>query len=138
MSAQHAKGSASLDMERIGLDLANHIPIDIGTHSAAALVVWNMEGCERTPRCEANARRLVACWNACEGIDTDHLEKHGLPDFAEKISDLSSQLETVTQQRAVLLEALTRVLALPVHPDAIRLAHRRAEDAIAKVKGGAA
>jgi len=24
---------------------------------------------------EANARRLVACWNACQGIDTDLLEK---------------------------------------------------------------
>jgi hypothetical protein len=24
---------------------------------------------------EANARRLVACWNACEGISTDELER---------------------------------------------------------------
>jgi hypothetical protein len=24
---------------------------------------------------EANARRLVACWNACEGISTEDLEK---------------------------------------------------------------
>ena len=23
---------------------------------------------------EANARRLAACWNACEGISTEHLE----------------------------------------------------------------
>lgn len=26
------------------------------------------------PRGEANARRLVACWNACEGLTTEHME----------------------------------------------------------------
>ena len=26
---------------------------------------------------DANARRLAACWNACEGISTDALEKFG-------------------------------------------------------------
>lgn len=28
---------------------------------------------------EANARRLVACWNACEGITTERLEDLGRP-----------------------------------------------------------
>ena len=28
-----------------------------------------------SPRSEANARRLAACWNACNGIDTADLEK---------------------------------------------------------------
>jgi hypothetical protein len=39
----------------------------------------------------ANARRIVACWNACDGIDTQYLESYGLPDFAQKISDLAAQ-----------------------------------------------
>lgn len=38
-----------------------------------------------------DARRLAACWNACDGISTEHLERHGLPDFAQKISDLVAQ-----------------------------------------------
>ena len=48
---------------------------------------------------DANARRIVACVNACAGIGTGHLEKYGLPDFAQKISDL-------VQQRDELLAAL--------------------------------
>lgn len=43
-----------------------------------------------------DARRVVACVNACDGIGTEHLEKYG---FAQKISDL-------VQQRDQLLEAL--------------------------------
>lgn len=46
-----------------------------------------------------NARRIVACVNACQGLDTDHLEKNGLPDFAGKISSL-------VKQRSELLKAL--------------------------------
>jgi hypothetical protein len=29
--------------------------------------------------CEANARRIVACVNACAGITTEDLEKKGIP-----------------------------------------------------------
>lgn len=48
---------------------------------------------------KANARRIVACVNALQGVSTEHLEKYGLPDFAEKISALQ-------QQRDQLLAAL--------------------------------
>lgn len=48
---------------------------------------------------KANARRIVACVNACAGIETGHLEKYGLPDLAQKISDLR-------KQRDELLKAL--------------------------------
>jgi len=41
-----------------------------------------------------DARRIVACVNACAGIDTSHLEKYGLPDFAQKISDLREQRDS--------------------------------------------
>lgn len=36
---------------------------------------------------EANARRLVACWNACDGMSTELLEvvsEHGMIQLAEK------------------------------------------------------
>ena len=35
---------------------------------------------------EANARRLVACWNACESIDTEYLEgDDSLPHYARRL-----------------------------------------------------
>jgi hypothetical protein len=77
MNAKHTQGRASLDTKGVGIDLPNHIPIDIGQHAAAAQVVWKMEDYERSPHCEETARRLVACWNACEGISTEALEVDG-------------------------------------------------------------
>ena len=46
-----------------------------------------------------DARRIVTCVNALAGVSTEHLEQYGLPDFAQKISDLA-------QQRDKLLAAL--------------------------------
>lgn len=94
---------------------------------------------------EANARRLAACWNALEGVSTDHLEKYGLPDFAQKISDL-------VEQRDELLEALSLAehtfrhcanLHAAKGPEGADKAMRnteladRMEAAIAKAEGGA-
>jgi hypothetical protein len=51
------------------------------------------------PEEDANARRLVAAWNACGGIPTENLE---LAKYAATIAFL----KTVEQQRDELLEAL--------------------------------
>ena len=57
----------------------------------------------------ANARRIVACVNACEGIDTEQLERHynagGGIDSAMEESALRDQV-AVCKQRDMLLEAL--------------------------------
>ena len=45
---------------------------------------------------------------------------------------------TKEEVRGALLEALTRIRALPVHANAIRMAHKHAEDAIAKATKGEA
>lgn len=45
---------------------------------------------------KANARRIVACVNACDGIPTDELERKGLPLYMH---------ETLTEQRDELLAA---------------------------------
>lgn len=55
---------------------------------------WGIATCadypgDGTPK--ANARRIVACVNACEDIPTGHLENFGLPPFAEKISVLMEE-----------------------------------------------
>lgn len=52
--------------------------------------------------CEANARRLVACWNACEGVSTETLEC--LKDF-QRQSAMQS-LQATLAERDELIEAL--------------------------------
>lgn len=53
------------------------------------------------PSGEANARRLVACWNACDGIDTDLLEEKA--DLAA--AGVTAFME-LKQTNEMLLEAL--------------------------------
>lgn len=94
---------------------------------------------------EANARRIVACVNACAGYSTDDLEKYG-----RWISsgDFACEAE-VYQQRDELLASLEECLAAysasPKRPPdlvedwekilaRIDKANRRARDIIAKVK----
>jgi hypothetical protein len=48
----------------------------------------------------ANARRLVACWNACEGISTDAVEQ--IPN----VMQVRQSYQTLKQQRDDLLDAL--------------------------------
>lgn len=69
----------------------------------------------------ANARRLVACWNACEGISTDELETTG--GAAVGWVRTASKLMHVTKQHDELLEELLGCIA---------------RAAIAKAEGGAA
>lgn len=73
------------------------------------------------PEAAAELRRLHAanidCVDWFEAIKADNERLHAL--------------------NADLLHALTRIRALPVHADAIRMAHKHAEDAIAKAANNA-
>lgn len=53
-----------------------------------------------------NARRLAACWNALQGIDTEYLETHGLPDFAQKISDVVVERDATQARLDTLIAAI--------------------------------
>jgi hypothetical protein len=53
----------------------------------------------------ANARRLVACWNACIGISTGNLEDN-IP-----ILELANRYNDSIKQRNELLEALRGVVS---------------------------
>lgn len=55
---------------------------------------------------EGNARRLVACWNACEGLPTEKLEISPIFDVA---MEAKRHLESVEKQRDELLKALKMV-----------------------------
>lgn len=58
---------------------------------------------------DADARRIVACVNACEGLDTDKLERVPVP-FAQMLNvgfmELWEQYTTLKEQRDELLQAL--------------------------------
>ena len=51
-----------------------------------------------------DARRIVACVNACRGLSTDELEQHGL------VSAVGYELMELTKQRDELLEAAKAVV----------------------------
>lgn len=75
----------------------------------------------------ANARRIVACVNACRGLPTDELEQKGL------VAAVGTQLLEADQLRDELLEALEALFH-----EASQQNLRKANDVIAKAKGGAA
>lgn len=89
MNAQHTPGRLKVQHPHAG-ERGWEIAFELGVEQVCQDIT------------EANARRLVACWNYCEGVSTEHLEKYGMPDFAQKISDLR-------EQRNKLLEALKRI-----------------------------
>jgi hypothetical protein len=76
---------------------------------------------------QANARRLAACWNACEGLHTESLERD---------KPLADQLVDALNQRDELLEALQAIISDGVHCDVVPHLHRQAVAAIAKATGG--
>lgn len=60
---------------------------------------------------EANARRIVACVNACEGISTEHLE-NSLPivELVGRHSEALREIEALKAERAELAGALNALV----------------------------
>ena len=71
---------------------------------------------------EANARRIVACVNACRGIGTDELEQHGL------VSAVGYELIELTKQRDELLRDMQDVLDMLINQPHAVTAANQAED----------
>ncbi len=138
MSAQHTLG-------RLTTDEAEHdapyqdIWLMLGNRKVAKLSIDDAPVHDFNAEQRSFARRLVACWNACEGIPTDVLEKAPV---AEAL------WQDLTAQRDELLAALVKfsdaMKGCGDWPDTsssmLRLAEisDTARAAIAKVKGGAA
>lgn len=95
---------------------------------------------------EANARRIVACVNACAGVDTECLEVAPIGIFASKYGS-PGYIDQLEKQRDELLAVLDRCrFALEPYDDIkprdwksdrlnLREAHQAAVAAIASVKG---
>lgn len=84
---------------------------------------------------KANARRLVACWNACEGISTETLEQ--AKDWAEAGVATAEMLRA---QRDELIATLRHIegVAMADDPRDLPGIAQTASEAIAKVESGAA
>lgn len=90
---------------------------------------------------EANARRLAACWNACNGISTKTLEscygERGGIDAALDEASLNDHLSAINQRDDLLvaLQVLTRDCKMVDSGIELEPAIRQALTAIAKVTG---
>lgn len=80
-----------------------------------------------------NARRLVACWNACEGISTENLEDNA------PVLDLARRYNKAIRQRDQLLEAL-KLAQNHIDMGALEVSHCNDAEQIraAILEGGAA
>lgn len=122
MSAKHTPGLLHVDPKR---------SLRIATDQDESLASTGTSDVLRDSW-EANARRLVACWNACDGIDTEYLEgDDSLPHYARRLM----------AQRDELLAALEKIAGFTLsqfmgpHDMALECV-TVACAAIAKVEGG--
>ncbi len=132
--SQHLQGRIKLCIDWLGDDLRGHVPIsdEAGKHDAFAQVVWKMEDDERSPGCEATAKRLVACWNACEGIADPENAVARMRVANEKIPMWEATVyerNHLAHQRDVLFKALDRI-ATSCDIDTLRAAIDCAKEAI--------
>ena len=104
----------------------SHESVIRGLDGRAAIAVTLEFGPNNPGMREANARRIVACVNACEGIPTGVLEKQGMVPIEQVTHDIE-------QQRDKLLAALTEIAELDILK--YHHAYAIAKGAIAEVKG---
>lgn len=128
MSAGHTPG-------RLSTDCADHdepyqnIKLQVGKHTVATVYIDDAPVHDYNREQRANARRLVACWNACEGISTDELVQ--IADTGGMLGP-REDVARIAAQRDELLAALREAKANAGNPEAVYLITRAA---IAKVTG---
>jgi hypothetical protein len=84
---------------------------------------------------KANARRIVACVNACEGIDTDLLEKATSMRLDLNLVKKPGMVEILQKASKAINEAASKMQAFD---ESLQQASRYINQALAKAKGGAA
>lgn len=88
--------------DRPNMHWNNHIVSEANPNIAICFMAH--DGTEQNERGEANARRVVACVNACAGIDTELLEI-----IADNDKTLAGVIANVEKQRDELLAALEKM-----------------------------
>lgn len=139
MSEQHTQGLLKVSTD----GSLGSIESESGLHIGQTFQTRPIRTAEDHTERKENARRLVACWNSCQGIDTADLEA-GSVSIVAKMHDEAAKL--VLAQRDELLAVLKRsrpfIQAWPQcrdsetpHIDGCGLLEA-VDAAIASVKGG--
>lgn len=121
-------GSWSASYDGYGTSSYQGIAIDGGSVIALALAHSPNIFAEVDP--SDRARRLVACWNACEGISTEHLENIDMlgEKLAGRFEALHASERELMDTRDELLQALIDIAEESTDPGAVECAR----EAIAK------
>ena len=101
----HTQGK--LSHKRLGVILGG--PVEKFANGSGQKQIAMVCGIDDNSEIEANARRLVAAWNACEGITTERLEDLGRPLMAHLIGcdeRAERQVKEADSLRAVNAELL--------------------------------
>jgi hypothetical protein len=98
---EHTKGP--IEAERDG---NGHLALWTGNTNLLVEGMLDREGLPTEER-EENARRLVACWNACQGIETDALEGVSLKGVLDV---LETNRRAGMEPSTVAREAITKLL----------------------------
>lgn len=108
MNEQHTTGrlevvndTGSWNAEYDGDGTSCHVGVAIAGGPMVALAIAYSPNIFADPDPTANARRLAACWNACEGINTLLLEQLRVP-----LRDLNGSELALLEQRDELLAAI--------------------------------
>ena len=129
MTDKHTQGRLTLELVESDSGIIKHLcPIDTDGLSLLTLVEHN--GVKfAAVYYDDDARRLVACWNACEGLPTAWIEG-GAADILEHAKSLKSQRDELL---VALKDLMSGIFDGPDESDAARLiANARA--AIAKAE----
>lgn len=143
---QHTQGRLHTGAEIAGTSLDRVIYAE--SRWSVAESKWHGDSIITKQEAKANALRLVACWNACEGFETETLELMASGN-APSLREIFREHGELWAQRDELLAALKALLAAdpwrsPLKPltmptlsdkwDGIEQAVRMAEAAIAKAQ----
>lgn len=135
MSAQHTQGRLRLSASGALYVGDPKVLAGLKIHSP-----WIVDAWEGDDEADANMRRLAACWNACEGLSTEALERLGTLDRARVELDVI-RVQAIAQ-RDELLAALRRAASglesVSYQDPSIASALGVARSALARATGGAA
>jgi hypothetical protein len=103
VSAAHTSGLLRTVTPEERFAITGLVPVENGSEWSGNGGLW-VAGCTGPDR-YANARRLVACWNACDGVPTEVLEAQQAGGLPWSVAD---QIEHGLK-RDKLLDALKRI-----------------------------
>lgn len=119
MNALHTPGPWRADGAEVWGTHAMRFNLTTGGTPMIARVCKH-EDAERPFPYEENARRIVACVNACEGISTDRLEDLGRP-LMNHLIGCDERAARMVKERDELLAALRQCREMVGHPDNVAL-----------------